>query len=104
MVEYTQNHLGAAQVLFKHCVLYVSLSLGSRRVLTQLESRTQITDRRIESVEGDMRAMMGLLQTFIGSPQMSSVSSEFMYLVDATHKKIPVPMNMASSFDVRFYA
>ena len=69
----------------------------------QLESHTQTTDRRIESIEGDMRAMMSLLQTFIGSPQMTSVSSGFIYLVDATHKKHPVPMNMASSFAVRFY-
>ena len=70
----------------------------------QLESRTQTTDRRTERMEGGMRAMMGLLQTFIGSPQMTSVSIKFIYLVDATQKKYPVPMDMASSFDVRFYA
>ena len=57
----------------------------------------------MERIEGDMRAMMGLFQTFIGSPQMSSVSIGSIYLVDATHKKHPVPMNMASSFDVRFF-
>ena len=66
----------------------------------QLESRTQTTDRRMERIEG---AMMGLLQTFIGSPQVNSLSIGFIFLVDATHKKHPVPMNMASSFDVRFY-
>ena len=63
----------------------------------QLESRAQITDRRMERIEG-------LLQTFIGSPQMTSVSIGFIYLVDATHTKHPVPMNMASSFEVRLYA
>ena len=69
----------------------------------QLESRAQSTDRRMERIEGDMRAMMGLLQTFIGSPQMTSVSMEFIYLVDVTQKKHPVPMNMASLFEMRFY-
>ena len=62
----------------------------------QLESRT-------ERVEENMHAMMGLLQTFIGSPQMTRVSIGFIYLVDATHKKHPIPMNMASSFEVRLY-
>ena len=63
----------------------------------QLESRTERTEENV-------RAMMGLLQTFIGSPQMTSISVGFIYLVDATHKKHAVPMNMASSFEVRFYA
>ena len=63
----------------------------------QLESRTERTEENV-------RAMMGLLQTFIGSPQMTSVSMDFIYLVNATHKKHPVPMNMASSLEVRFYA
>ena len=70
----------------------------------QLQSHTQTSDERIERMEGDMRTRMGLLQTFIGSPQMTSVSIGFIYLVDATHKKHPVPMNMASSFEVRLYA
>ena len=70
----------------------------------QLESHTRTTDRRMERVEGDMRAMMGLLQTFIGSPQLTSLSIGLIYLVDVTHKKHPVPMNMASSFEVRLYA
>ena len=48
--------------------------------------------------------MMGLLQTFIGSAQMTRMSIGFIYLVDATGHKHPVSMNMASSFDVRFKA
>ena len=70
----------------------------------QLESHAQTTDKRMERMEGNMHAMMNLLQTFIGSPQMTSISTGFIYLVDATHKKHPVPMNMASSFEVRVYA
>ena len=70
----------------------------------QLESHTRTADRRMESIEEEMRAMMGLLQTFIGSPQMTSLSIGLIYLVDVTQKKHPVPMNMASSFEVRFYA
>ena len=58
----------------------------------------------MERMEGNMHAMMGLLQTFIGSPQMTSVSIGFIYLVDATTKKHPVPMNMALSLEVRLYA
>ena len=55
-------------------------------------------------MEGDMRAMMGLLQTFIDSPQIiASVSIGFIYLVDVTGQKHSVPMNMASSFEVRLY-
>ena len=58
----------------------------------------------MERIEGDMRAMMGLLQTFIDSPQtIASVSIGFIYLVDATGQKHSVPMNMASSFEVRLY-
>ena len=63
----------------------------------QLENRT-------ERIEEEMRAMKGLLQTFIDSPQMTaSVSIGFIYLVDATGQKHPVPMNMASSLEVRLY-
>ena len=63
----------------------------------QLDSHTQTTDRRMEKIND-------LLQTFIGSPQLiASTSIGFIYLVDATHKKHPVPMNMASSFEVRLY-
>ena len=66
----------------------------------QLESRTQKMDGRLERIE---EAMM--FQTFTGLPQMTAgVSMDFIYLVDATHKKHPVPMNMASSLEVRFYA
>ena len=61
----------------------------------QLESHTQKIDRRMERIE---EAMMAFFQTFTGSPQMTaSVSIGWIYLVDATHKKHPVPMNMASS-------
>ena len=70
----------------------------------QPESHTQTTDRRLDRIEGDMRAMMGLLQTFIGSPQITSMSIGFIYLVDATGHKHSIPMNMASSFEVRFDA
>ena len=70
----------------------------------QLESHTRTSERRMERIEGDMHAVMGLLQTFIGSPQMTRVSIGFVYLVDATGHKHPVPMNMASSFVVRFKA
>ena len=70
----------------------------------QLESHIQTTDRRMERIQGNMRAMMGLPQTFIGSPQMTGVLIEFIYLVDAAHKQHPAPMDMASSFEVRLYA
>ena len=64
----------------------------------QLESRT-------ERIEENMRPMMGLLQTFIDSSQMlARISIGFIYLVDATHKKHPIPMSMASSFEVHLYA
>ena len=76
---------------------YAILEVSWKRVLMQLESRTERTEENV-------RAIMGLLQTFIGSPQMTSISMEFIYLVDATQKKHPVPMYMASSFRVRFYA
>ena len=42
-----------------------------------------------------MRAVMDLLQTFIGLPQMNSVSIGFMDLIDATGRRHPVTMNMA---------
>ena len=42
-----------------------------------------------------MRAVMNLLQTFIGLPHMTSVSIGFMDLVDATGRRHPVPMDMA---------
>ena len=84
--------------------IYAVLEVGWKQVLKQLESHTQTTDRRMESMEGDMQAMMGLLQTFIGSPQMiASISIGFIYLVDATGQKHPIPMNTASSFEVHLY-
>ena len=63
----------------------------------QLESRAERTEENV-------CAMMGLLRTFIfiGSPQITSVSVGFIYLVDTTYKKHPVSMNMASSFEVHF--
>ena len=68
----------------------------------QLQSRTQTIDGRMERIE---EAMMAFFQTFTGSPQMTGgVSIGWIYLVDATQKKHHVPMNMASSFEVRFYA
>ena len=74
-------------------------------MLMQLESHTQTTDRRIERIEGNLHAMIGLLQTFIGSLQMTaSVSTGWIYLVDGTGKKNYIPMTMASSFEVRFDA
>ena len=67
----------------------------------QLESRTQKMDGRMERIE---EAMMALIQTFTGSPQMTAgVSIGWIYLVDATQKKHHVPMHLASSFEVRFY-
>ena len=48
--------------------------------------------------------MTYILQTFIGSLQMiASTSIGFIYLVDATGQQHPVPMDMASSIEVRLY-
>ena len=104
--ESPESSTGVVQALrvVRSPQFYAVLEVSWKRVLMQLESRTQTTDRRTERMEGGMRAMMGLLQTFIGSPQMTRVSIGFIYLVDATHKKHPIPMNMASSFEVHFYA
>ena len=108
--EYAQNHLRVAQVLFKHCMLYISLKFmqswksAENKFLMQLESHTESTDRRMEGIEGDVHAMMGLLQIFISLPQITSILTGFIHLVDTTYRKHPVSMSMASSFEVRFYA
>ena len=48
--------------------------------------------------------MTYILQTFIGSLQMiASTSIGSIYLVDAIGQQHPVPMDMASSLEVRLY-
>ena len=57
----------------------------------------------MERMEEDMYVMMNLFQTFTASLQMlTSISIGFTYLVNVAGKKHPVPMNMASSFEVCF--
>ena len=76
--------------------------LRNLKTLIQIESHAQTTDRRIEKIEEDMRVVMAFLG---GSPQIPTrVSIGFIYLVDATGQKHPVPMNMALSFEVGFFA
>ena len=76
---------------------YAVLEVSWKRVLMQLEKTIH---GRLERIE---EAMM--FQAFTGSPQMTAgVSIGWIYLVDATQKKHLVPMNMASSFELRFYA
>lgn len=69
----------------------------------QVENHTETFDRRMERLEGNQQAMMSLIQTFMGSPQiLTAVSMGFIYLMDATGCRHPVPRTMALSFEVRF--
>ena len=97
--ELPESSTGVVQALHVVCFpqFYAVLEVSRKQVLMQLESHAQTTDRRMERIKG-------LLQTFIGSPQMTSVLIGSIYLVDATHKKHSVPMNMAQSLEVHLYA